>query len=312
MEHQYEIQCRVETLAQISMDSTLETSAFSSDGIHFSHWGSNFLKESNFWLAKGIFEARNINDAIACLNRKMARLIPEIALISQCYVEFACQPFLVKRLDKNFAFVRYVKNSESVGLMFGDKEKMALERLSADGGIPEAFYSYWNDAVNTPGYSSKLLLVCAALDAMGKAGLSREDKKYKEKFYQKIEEIIGPELKKDLWGTKEDPKSGLRQRLVHGDYLVQDDVEMNYVELVHKRIVEYFNEFIFKKNLLEEDVVDPQRHVWGNKEGYGNYIRAKENNSLDLKEALSDLERNGIDNLVDYEWVDNAILVENY
>jgi hypothetical protein len=32
--------------------------------------------------------------------------------------------------------------------MFGDNEKKALEVLLIDKEIPEAFYSYWNDAVN--------------------------------------------------------------------------------------------------------------------------------------------------------------------
>jgi len=237
MEYQYEIQCRVEALAQFEMKSNSEASSFISDRIHFSHWGKGLLRGDNFWLAKVIVKAGNKNEAMGCFNKAMARLIPQIAFISQCYIEFASQPFLMKRFDKNFAFFRYVQESEGIGLMFGEREKKALEILLIAKEVPGAFYSYWNDAVNTFGYSSKLLLLCAALDALGKADLSRGDRKYKEKFYQKIEEIIGPELKKDLWGTKEDPNSGLRQRLVHGDYLGQDDVEKNYVELLHKRII---------------------------------------------------------------------------
>ncbi|WP_342347072.1 hypothetical protein [uncultured Nitrospira sp.] len=312
MEYQYEIQSRVEALAQIAMTFNSETSSFLLDEIYFSLWDRGPFNGSNFWLAKVIVKAGNKNEAFDCFNKKMARVIPQIAFISQCYTEFACQPFLVKRLDKSFAFFRYVQESEGVGLMFGDREKKALEILLIDKVIPGAFYSYWNDAVNTFGYSSKILLLCAALDALGKAGLSREDKKYKEKFYQKIEEIIGLELKQDLWGTKVDPNSGLRQRLVHGDYLGQDDVEKNYADLLHKRIIKYFNETILKEKLLEEDVVDPLRNILGHKEAYQNYIRSKGNKSLDLREVLSELEKVGINYLEDYEWMDNTKLTENY
>ncbi len=215
-------------------------------------------------------------------------------------------------MDKDFAFVRYVCEDEAVGLMFGEKEEKALVILLKNNEIPKAFYSYWNDAVNTIGYSSKLLLLCSALDALGKVGLSRGDKKYKEKFYKKIEVVIGQELKEKLWGTKQDPNSGLRQRLVHGDYLVQDDVERNYVELVQEKIVKYFNESIFKETLLAEDVVEPQRHILGNKKAYQNFIKPSKNKPVDLQEILSALNEDGIEKLEEYEWVDDEELTANY
>jgi len=40
MENKYEIQWRVEALAQISMVEEMETTSFSSYGISFSHWES--------------------------------------------------------------------------------------------------------------------------------------------------------------------------------------------------------------------------------------------------------------------------------
>ena len=310
--HQYKIQCRVEALAQIDMVLAVETSAFSLDGIHFSHWDSDFLRESNFWFAEGIFEAEYINDAMACFKGKMAKLIPQIAFISQCYIEFACQPFLVKRVDKDFSFVRYVREDDAVGLVFGKNEKKALKILLDNADIPEAFYSYWNDAVNSIGYSAKLLLLCAALDALGKCGLSRDDKQYKPKFYRKIKDILGPALKKDIWGTKDDPESGLRQRLVHGDYLGQEDVEQDYVELVHEKVIEYFNKSIFGETLLEENVVDPQRNFFGNKKDYQKFIKSKNHETLNLKEVLEELDEKGINGIEKFEWVDDVGLTANY
>ena len=43
----------------------------------------------------------------------------------------------------------------------------------------------------------------------------------------------------------------------------------------------------------------------------GFFIRSKGNKSLDLREVLSELEKVGINNLEDYEWVDNIQLTEN-
>jgi len=175
--------------------------------------------------------------------------------------------------------------------------------------IPEAFYCYWNDMVNSIGYSTKILLMCCALEAFAKVGPAKNNK---TKFYQKIEEILGPDLKEDLWGTPKDPNSGIRQRLVHGEYLSRCDVMQDYAELVHHSIIQYFNSSILKEKLLSESVTDPQRHKWGNKEEYGNFIRATGNKTLSLENILSELEKNGIENLNGYEWVDDATLTTSY
>lgn len=125
-------------------------------------------------------------------------------------------------------------------MQFGDQEKKALEILLMDREISEAFYFYWNDAVNTNWYSSKLLLMCAALEAVAKVGLSDEErmkdrKAYNRKFYQKIKNILGEDQKlmENLYGTSKDYNSGLRQRLVHGEYFSRVDSEKDYVDLVH-------------------------------------------------------------------------------
>jgi len=303
----YEIQHRIETLSHISM---VDNTEFSFQEIFFDNW--DFLGASNFWLARGIIEASNLDEAINYFNKKLLKLIPPIAFISQCYTEFRSQSFLVKRKDKDFAFIRFIRDSGGVALSFGDEERKALESLVENNKMPKEFYRYWNDGVNSIGYSSKLLLLCAALEAIAKVGLSKDDRKYKEKFYQKIEDILGVDLKKDLWGTQENPNSGLRQRLVHGEYLSRCDVQHDYVDLVHKKIIEYFNKSILKEKLLSEDVIDPQRHIWGNMECYENFIRATGNKPLGLKEVLAELDEKGINDLQGYEFVDDATLKANY
>jgi hypothetical protein len=238
-------------------------------------------------------------------------------LISQCYIEFASQPFLVKRFDINFAYFRYVRESEAVGLMFGDTEKQALDKLIINAEIPEAFYSYWNDAINTHGYSSKILLLCAALDAMAKVGLSKDDRNYKDKFYKKIEEIIGPDLKKEFYGTSwKDSNSGLRQRLVHGEYFSRGDSDKDFVDLVHQKIIQYFNEAILKEELLAEGVVDPQRHISGDKEGDeifgGRFIKPVGERIFDLKKVLSEADINDSGELESYEYIYDGAIPNDY
>ena len=98
--------------------------------------------------------------------------------------------------------------------MFMDNELTGLDSLLQDSTVPNEFYWYWNDAINTFGYSSKLLLMFAALEA-----LFREDRRIsKETYFAKIESVFGQEIKKELYGTKEDKgRSGLRHRLSHGE-----------------------------------------------------------------------------------------------
>jgi hypothetical protein len=325
MENKYEIQWRVESLAQISMVQEVETTSCALHGISFSNWEGfdSHWRESNFWIAKGFVEAPSLNTAIGNFYAKLEKLIPRIALISQCYIAFHSQPFLVKRTDKESAYFRYVRDSESVGLLFGDQEKKALEILFKDGEISEAFYFYWIDAVNAIGYSSKLLLMCAALESVAKVGLSDEErvkdrKAYNRKFYQKIKKILGEdhELMEDLYGTSKDFNSGLRQRLVHGEYFSGVESEKDYVDLVHQRIIQYFNEAILKEELLSGSVRDPQRHIWGNKEGDeifgGRFIRAIMEKPLNLKNVLSECDGNRTCELESYEYIYDGAITTDY
>ena len=81
-------------------------------------------------------------------------------------------------------------------------------------GIPEKFYCYWNDVVNAVGYTPKLLLMCAAIGCLTRIRLGKKD-------WEKVVQVLGRELKEDLYGTEEDSSTGLRHRLAHGEYLGQ-------------------------------------------------------------------------------------------
>lgn len=192
--------------------------------------------------------------------------------------------------------------------MFGQDELLALNSLLDNSEIPDEFYLYWNEAVNTIGYSPKLLVMFSALEALFK----RERDKSKDAYYKKIEVIFGPELKAVFYGTKDKPKTGLRHRLVHGEYFNADDGKINYVEEIHNLITRYFNDSVFGKKLITESVVHPQRHLFGNKEGWNGFIKPMGCKKLGLKELLSDIEKNSLENMVDYETVYDEDLASTY
>jgi hypothetical protein len=271
----YEIQHRIETLANNAvMNENYAPPSFPLLDICFSHWEFTYRDgwSHDYWLAIGTIEASNMHDAYNGFRAKLAKIIPRVALIGQCYVESVSQPFLIRRTDRDVAFLKYSRDTKGVGLMFGAQELKALKLLLENSQIPEAFYYYWVDAVNAFGYSSKLLIMFSALEALFKSATGKQNK---DEYYAKIESVLGPELKTELYGTKDNSNVGLRQRLVHGEYLSAADTT-NYVELIHKRLIGHFNDCIFKEKLIEENVVNPQRHFFGNRLQSSGFIRAKE------------------------------------
>ena len=138
--------------------------------IRFSHWDFNIRDGWNQdnWLATSLVEASNLNDAYKKFTTTLAKIVPRIALISQCYVQYLTQPFLVRRTDSQIAFVKYISEAKPVGLMFREKDLNGLNVLLDNCEIPEEFYYYWNDAVNSIGYSPKLLLMFSAIEALVK------------------------------------------------------------------------------------------------------------------------------------------------
>lgn len=98
-----------------------------------------------------------------------------------------------------------------------EDEQKALKLLLDNSVIPDEFYYYWNDATNSSGYASKLVLMFSAVEALVKIAT---EKGRPQKDWEKLELILGPELKKDLWGTEKEHRNALRHRLIHGDVLI--------------------------------------------------------------------------------------------
>jgi len=169
--NEYKIEYRILTLVNCAViEEGNKPASFDIDGVKFSHWDFNYSDGwvTNAWLATITLKTKNNQEALSKFIKKLSRLIPRIALISQAYVEYLSEPYLIHEIGNNIASFRYTKDVGATGLMFMDDERKALVKLLKDKKIPEAFYYYWNDAVNTTGYSAKLLLMFSAIEALAK------------------------------------------------------------------------------------------------------------------------------------------------
>lgn len=304
----YKIEHKILTLSHCAvMEKKDEPASFDVDGIKFSHWDFNYRDgwNTDAWIASSEIHSKNFVDAINIFSKKLSRLIPRISLICQSYIEFTAEPFLIHETSKDVAFFKYIVDVRGGGLMFMEKEQEALKELLDYAEIPEEFYYYWNDAVNAVGHSAKLLLMFSAIEALVK--------KNGNKDWILINEILGKELVEELFGTKEKSNTGLRHRLVHGEYFSDQDNGKNYLELIHNKILNYFNTKIFSKSLISENVVHPQRHFFGNKEEGRWFIKRKNgSSSFSLKDLMNDFTENGFRTPVNYEIVFNKNLSATY
>src|SRR5262245_44612837 len=147
--------------------------------------------------------------------------------------------------------------------------------------------------------------MCAAIECLTRTGYGKKD-------WDKVIQVLGKELKEDLYGTKEDSSTGLRHRLSHGEYFSAEHSAKNYVELIHAKVMEYFNDHIFKARLLDSNVVSPQRHFSGTHEGGSWFIKSKKVGGLSLKKILLDFDKNDVNHLEDHELVHDDALRTNY
>lgn len=273
--------------------------SFTESGIHFSHWEFDFRDgwSGDAWIAYAEIQENTFSKASTLFFSRLMKAVRRIAFISQSYTEAWTQPCLVRREGSEIGYFRYTNETRGVGLMFQEAEARALSVLMADGRVPEAFFFYWNDAVNTHGYSAKLLLMFSAIEALAKTRSGAKD-------YSKIEEILGKQLKDDLFGARGDSARGLRHRLVHGEYFSGPDANVNYVHLVHRAVLAYFNQRILKDGLhLNLGVVNPQRHFFGNRKQCILYLTPKAAQPFTLKDVLAEFDERGIHEFAKYDAV---------
>lgn len=288
----YTIQQRIRTLSENAVGiTTSENPSFIAEGIAFTHWDFNHRDGwvVDAWLAEGEIDAEDGSHALLKFQKKIFKVIPRISLIGQAYIQYLVQPYLIKKEDLDVAFFYYPFAVEPVGLMFREDEKAALDVLLQNINISEEFYLYWNDAVNTTGYSSKLLIMFAALDALIKQPDGTKD-------YSLRVKILGQTLKDQIFAQD----TGLRHRLVHGEYFSADD-NGNFVEIIHKKIIKYFNQEIIGSQLIKENIVGPQRNFFGNDMLVKLWLESTDVEwPLELKKIVEDSEANSESNLPEH------------
>lgn len=274
----YRFEHQIETLAHNGVGIN---QGFQVNGLHFSHWEFDGPRGwiGDAWLVEANIEANCYKDAAENYWSCLRKTVPRIAFVSQCSADYPSQSWLVVREDLNVAFLRYTEPTSGVGLMFDEESLEALKALLVDKRIPDEFFYYWSDAVNTVGYSAKLLLMFSALEAL-------VADKPKEEKYKEYEKIFGEEHKKELFGVRGESDDALRNRLVHGEYFEERHFSKNYVDVIHKKVIAYFNDHIFKKTLISPDIVNPQRHMIGNRAGYRIFIRPRNGQPITLKSVL--------------------------
>lgn len=294
----FKIEQEIETLATNALLPG-EGTHFEANGIKFSHWDFNIRDgwTGKSWVAEDEIGARTYDEATRDFETRLNRVIPRIAFVSQCYIEAAKQPFVVTRPDSQIAVMRFSKSVEATGLMFRKPEREALLKLLIEP-IADEFFLYWNDAVNSTGYAAKILLMCAAVETLG-----RSAEESKEQKFSRIETILGKELKDKLWGIEGKSREGLRHRLAHGEYFAGADASTNYLEELHKGILLYFNNHILGKSPLSLQVVHPQRHPFGVRRGGVGFIRAVDEYPLSLRELVREFDEVEFGKSAKYELV---------
>lgn len=277
----YFVQYRLHTLARVWGDLKNRPASFEFEGVKFSHWDFDevYRQKTYYWLLEEKIDAIDLKDVILKFNTKITTLIPQIAFLSQCYSEYLNEPYLVKKEGSDVAFFRYTRSSAGVPLAFDASSLKALELMNNNQGINSEFFFYWNDMLNVTGYSAKLLLLCSALEVLVKSSVNSRGIKGKYDF---LTEVLGEELKNKIF----EQNLGIRHRLTHGEYFKGETDKENYLNEVYERVISYFNDKIFKEQLIRH-VTNPQRHPEGNKKG-GHYFLKKKHNSpeFDLKNLV--------------------------
>lgn len=295
----YRLEHRIHTLAELGIDGAkLGEYAFTVEEVTFSQWPTDAPNawQYPYWLAVAEIEADDYIMAWQEFRRRLVRIAPRIAAASQCYIEFLGQPILIVRPDLNLGFVHWIKDDDPVGLCFMDSERKAVELLLQNDSLPKEFFYYWNDAINSSGYASKLLLMLGAIETLVNLPKKKGPPK---KDYELMEKILGPDLKKALWGEAMKSNHALRHRLAHGQYFNSGDGDTDYVVQVHRKLINFLNDE-FGEELLDNAIVNPQRHPMGSKTQARAFLKPVGSARLQLPDVMTEA-IDDIDNLNSYE-----------
>nr|WP_281721502.1 hypothetical protein [Nitrosomonas nitrosa] len=309
----YRLEQRIHTLAHNDLDLIPEGQpGFIVEGVSFSPWRADEsagCRTHPYWLATWETETESRRKAWQLFWDKLAIIVPRISLVSQCNIDYLHQPLLILREGYDTAFLVYIKEHKGVGLTFAEEELKALQFFLRSSQIPDEFFWYWNDATNATGYTSKLVLMLVAVEALVNKSLP-QGKGPPDKDWDKLVQILGPELKKEFWGEEKNSHNALRHRLAHGRYFGPKHGGINYVDLLHGKIVTYLNQIVLREHLIDEGVVKPQRHPFAGEYVGHSFIRSQEAAKLQLIDVMSDM--NSSCDFTKYERIVSQDLIDSY
>lgn len=286
----YKIQHKIHTLIQNAAGVIDNPATFKIQDITFKQEDfSMFLGwPTDYWIAESEIEARSGIDAVNIFRKKLDLIAGGICLVGQAYFMYKTCSFLVTRDDSDEAlFFYYEEQKRGNPLMLLPEQIEGVNKVISSEIDFSIFLEYWTQITNTPDIVAKIILYCAALDALTKAIL---DKKWEEQKHLLRESILGRELKEVLFGTKKNSSIGLRHRLIHGEYLAYSDDTT--LEEIHECIIKYFNNSILKHKYIMEDVVNPQRNPYKNYEQFNRFIKFKESKKRTVSELEKDFSEN--------------------
>lgn len=240
---------------------------FEIDGIVFKE------VDQSLWLSIGAVEWVNFKKAFEGYYKKFVSLCNEITLMGQCYFEYSTQPILIDKVNKswnhkNIIAYRHIMKKPWVGLSLMDKELKLITSNTERAYLNHTFLVYWNAMVNTTGFPARILVMFAAIDALFKTSWFERKPDFRKK-------VFGEDLASYLYKWE----MAYRNRMVHGDYLFEDD-KKNIETVIYEKMIEYINGVISWWKI--KNIKNPPRHpsenyLWG-----WNVIEAKSPLNYDL------------------------------
>src|SRR5262245_41915956 len=110
MRRTFRFELQIETLAQNAiMPAGKAPAEFEASGIRFAQWDFNHRDGwlGDAWLAVAEIPAPSLDEAYKIFNLGLTKAVPRIAFVSQCYVEYLSQSYLITRRDQSLGFLRY-------------------------------------------------------------------------------------------------------------------------------------------------------------------------------------------------------------
>jgi hypothetical protein len=260
---------------------------FSYQDFDFCHWDFNFRDGwiGDAWVAKKVIAAPNVKEAINTFRDELIPIIDRIAFVSQCFTIVEAEPFIVIKQNNNtekILFLRYTRGAAGTPLMFDDDEIESLKQLEPFQD-KEHVFRFLRESTYGMTLHTRLPMLISALEGMAGEIVHKRGNKTNMDFIRN--EILNDEK---LYNRIFQYDQGIRQQLLHGkklDVVRDESEEINYIQEVYKKIVQFFNDRYGTK--ISMNVKSPQRTPIGNYVEGRYWIKPRnENCNLSLKNIV--------------------------